>query len=245
MSEYVTASKALFDEIRRTDPKGREHWSARDMQEAMGYEKWEHFAKVVRRALKAAENTGTQVDQAFSRIQEKLPGGTKPREEYLLSRYAAYLVAMNGDPNKPQVAAAQAYFATRTRQAEIAPTAQSVSLEEFGPISDVRVVHHAQTDDEIVIDGQHYYTVQAYYRAHPEWPTFSLTAMLGMVRYVCWGLEGHQKMTRVPAPKQPDQEGMYPEAVFLQAHRMLLALRGRTQCVAAEALQEQTPEILG
>jgi DNA-damage-inducible protein D len=88
------------------------------MQPYMGYDKWERFEGVIERAIRAAENTGTYSDQAFSRIREEGTGGA-PRYDYRLSRAAAYLVAMNGDPNKPQVAAAQTYFAVKTRQAEV------------------------------------------------------------------------------------------------------------------------------
>lgn len=104
-----------FDQIKRTDERG-EYWSARDLMPLMGYRKWENFAKVIRRARASASNTGD--DRGFSPIEEKLPDGGRPRDDYHLSRFASYLVAMNGDPNMNEVAAAQAYFAVRTRQAE-------------------------------------------------------------------------------------------------------------------------------
>lgn len=107
-----------FDQIRRTDAYGREYWDGREMQPHMGYLKWERWEDAVNRAIRAAVNTGTYSDQAFSRVREEGTGGA-PRWNYQLSRYAAYLVAMNGDPDKPQVAAAQAYFAARTREAEL------------------------------------------------------------------------------------------------------------------------------
>ncbi|MEV3925137.1 phage antirepressor KilAC domain-containing protein [Actinomadura coerulea] len=107
-----------FDRIRHEDETG-EHWYARELQPLMGYEKWERFEDVIGRAIRSAENTGTYSDQAFSRIREKGTGG-RPRDDRRVNRYAAYLVAMNGDPNKPQVAAAQAYFAVKTHEAEAA-----------------------------------------------------------------------------------------------------------------------------
>jgi DNA-damage-inducible protein D len=116
-----------FDAIRREDEHG-EHWCARDLQPVMGYEKWERFDGVIQKAIRSAENTGTYSDQAFSRIREEIPRGA-PRIDYRLSRYAAYLVAMNGDPNKPQVAAAQSYFAIRTREAEAATSKPLTEIE--------------------------------------------------------------------------------------------------------------------
>lgn len=117
-----------FDRIRHEDDNGGEYWLARELQPVMGYEKWERFEGVIDRAIRSAENTGTYSEQAFSRIREEGTGGA-PRNDYRLSRYAAYLIAMNGDPNKPQVAAAQAYFAIKTREAEAATTKPMSELE--------------------------------------------------------------------------------------------------------------------
>ncbi|MEL4357085.1 MULTISPECIES: phage antirepressor KilAC domain-containing protein [unclassified Luteococcus] len=117
--EITRAGQSPFDDARRTDEFGNEYWSARDLQHLMGYARWEDFKKVTERAMASAANSG-QAD-GFSAITEKLPGGGRPREDYRLTRFSAYLVAMNGDPNMAQVAAAQAYFAVRTREAEVAP----------------------------------------------------------------------------------------------------------------------------
>lgn len=107
-----------FDQIRRQDDTG-EWWSARELQPLMGYQRWEDFSTtVIGRAIRSSENTGTYSDQAFSAYTEEGTGG-RARSDYRLSRQAAYLVAMNGDPNKPQVAAAQVYFAEKTHMAEV------------------------------------------------------------------------------------------------------------------------------
>jgi DNA-damage-inducible protein D len=82
----------------------------------MGYARWEDFEKITRRALASASNVGQA--GGFSEITEEGTGG-RPRTNFTLTRFAAYLVAMNGDPNKRPVAAAQAYFAIRTREAEV------------------------------------------------------------------------------------------------------------------------------
>lgn len=128
--EGSSSGGSPFDRLRHED-EGGEYWCARELQPGMGYEKWERFEGVIDRAIRSAENTGTYSEQAFSRIREvgQIGQSTGARIDYRLSRYAAYLVAMNGDPNKPQVASAQAYFATKTREAEAATNRPISELE--------------------------------------------------------------------------------------------------------------------
>ena len=116
-------SPTPFDVYRQEREDGTEFWSARDLMSLMGYSQWVTFENPLKRAMKAAENQKMQVGDLFYRSLKKTGG--RPQEDYELTRFAAYLVAMNGDPNKPEVASAQAYFATRTRQAE---TQQPVEL---------------------------------------------------------------------------------------------------------------------
>lgn len=106
-----------------------ERWSARALQPLMGYSRWENFQVPVERAMKAAMNQGVDVESNFLGSQKIT--STKPQADYLLSRFAAYLVAMNGDPNKPPVAAAQAYFAIRTREAEVQQRATPALPQDY------------------------------------------------------------------------------------------------------------------
>lgn len=108
-----------FDQIKHTRPDGSEFWSARELMPLMGYSRWENFETPLNRAEASASAQGHSVQEHFLRSQEKTKG--RPRVDYALTRFACYLVAMNGDPNMPEVAAAQAYFAVKTREAETAP----------------------------------------------------------------------------------------------------------------------------
>lgn len=124
-------SPTPFDVYRQEREDGSEFWSARDLMGLMGYSQWVTFENPLKRAMKAAENQNIAVREAFYRSVKRIPAGKGYTEktDYELTRFAAYLVAMNGDPNKPEVASAQAYFATRTRQAETQQPAQLTDEE--------------------------------------------------------------------------------------------------------------------
>ena len=107
-----------FDSIKRTDDAGIDYWSARDLMPLLGYDKWERFEETVERAMVAIANTGASAAHNASRLREA--SGKTIRTDFHLSRFGAYMTAMNGDPRKPEVAAAQSYFAVKTRQAELA-----------------------------------------------------------------------------------------------------------------------------
>ena len=110
-----------FDTIKNINPETRaEYWSARDLMKVMAYGTWERFQNPLNRAMKSAEVQG--VADQFRRSAKSPEGGGRERVDYELTRFAAYLVAMNGDPNKPEVAAAQDYFAIKTHIAETRAT---------------------------------------------------------------------------------------------------------------------------
>lgn len=117
------STESPFDAIKRAREDGTEYWSARDLAPLMGYESWQKFdANVIRRAKAAATNQNMDVTSHFTRSGKTPAGGGPLTKDYELSRFAAYLTAMNGDPNKPEVAAAQAYFAIQTHVAETQTT---------------------------------------------------------------------------------------------------------------------------
>lgn len=117
-----------FDLIRQTSGFGGEYWSARDLMTLMGYDRWENFTTSIDRAMATSENLGFNSAKLFRGATKKTGG--RPKQDYQLTRFAAYLVAMNGDPRKPQVASAQAYFTVKTREAEIAAQAQNKRMND-------------------------------------------------------------------------------------------------------------------
>ena len=112
---------AKIDERKRVSRTGVEFWMARDIQPILGYADWRHFEEVVQKALLACESTGVESDHHFVGTDKMVSigsGAERPRRDWYLSRYAAYLIAMNGSSAKPEVGFAQTYFAVQTRRQE-------------------------------------------------------------------------------------------------------------------------------
>lgn len=113
---------AKLEELRRISSRGSEYWLARDIQPVLGYPTWRGFEAVIDRARASFRANGLDPSHQIV-LTHKLMGGGKGAqqwgEDHFLSRAACYLIAMNGDPSKPEVAAAQAYFAIQTRRMEL------------------------------------------------------------------------------------------------------------------------------
>lgn len=153
-----------FDQTKRTDENG-EYWLAREMQPFLGYSKWQSMEQLVGRAKTSCLNNGCVPDHHFTAISNCSSVGTKPAEDVRLTRYACYLVAMNGDPNKAEVAAAQNYFAVMTRAAEVGvvkPTEDYIlaSLNNLMAIRREQIeadrrITRAEAEVQLAIDAAH------------------------------------------------------------------------------------------
>ncbi|MGH7813234.1 MAG: DNA damage-inducible protein D [Candidatus Binataceae bacterium] len=114
--------RRTLDEARREALDGSEYWLARDLQEILGYSRWEYFEEVIKKAQLGCATTGLDPDNQFRPTNKMVVIGSGTRRkvnDWFLSRYACYLIAMNGNPQLPQVAFAQQYFAVETRRQEI------------------------------------------------------------------------------------------------------------------------------
>ena len=119
--ENVPFYKKRFDEIRHEE-NGVEFWYARELMHLLDYSKWQNFENVLLKAKVACANNGIVVENHFADASKMVilgSGANREVEDYMLTRYACYLIAENGDPRKEQIAFAQSYFAVQTRKQEL------------------------------------------------------------------------------------------------------------------------------
>ena len=110
-----------FESIKQIDDDGNEYWYARDLQEILEYSEWRNFSKIIEKAKSACETSGHAVQSEFVDVNKLVDVGANLQrsiQDIVLSRYACYLIAMNGNPRKEVIALAQTYFAVKTHEQE-------------------------------------------------------------------------------------------------------------------------------
>lgn len=110
---------AVIHKVEGTDV---EFWFARELMQLLGYERWENFDKAIQRAMESCQTTGVVVSDHFREVTKMVQLGSSAKrkvKDYMLTRYACYLIAQNGDPKKEEIAFAQGYFAIQTRKQEL------------------------------------------------------------------------------------------------------------------------------
>ena len=119
--KQIEIYKIKFDEIIQ-ELDGVEFWYARELQKLLGYEQWRNFELIIHKAQISCESAGINASDHFAEVSKLVPigsGAERAVKDYMLTRYACYLIAQNGNPKKEEIAFAQSYFAVQTRKQEL------------------------------------------------------------------------------------------------------------------------------
>jgi len=121
--EKIVELKEKFDAIiNKEENENVEFWYARDLQNQLGYKRWENFIEAIKKAMQSCESAGISVENHFRKVTKMVQigsGANRKLQDYMLTRYGCYLIAQNGDSKKEEIAFAQSYFAVQTRKQEI------------------------------------------------------------------------------------------------------------------------------
>lgn len=131
--EGIDEGESVFENIKHFNEFGQEFWYARELQKVLGYTQWRRFEDAIDRAMISCEQSGNDTSQHFANVGKSLPmpkGGYRILDDYELSRYACYLIVMNGDPRKEIIALGQTYFAVKTRQQELIEDYENLSEDQ-------------------------------------------------------------------------------------------------------------------
>lgn len=122
IQQYKNAFDLIAKEIKDDANNTIEVWHARELQQVLGYTRWENFVVAISRAIESCKTLRVNVDDHFREVTKMIPtakGAHRGVQDFMLTRYACYLIAQNGDPKKEEIAFAQSYFALQTRKTEL------------------------------------------------------------------------------------------------------------------------------
>ncbi len=131
-NELIEKTEKTFEDIKHIDDRGIEFWYARELMDSLGYKDWRYFSNVIEKAMVACKNSDIGVSEHFVVNNKTIAmpkNATKEIKDFMLSRYACYLIAQNANPRLKAVALAQTYFAVKTRQ-------QQLTEEEYRQLSE-------------------------------------------------------------------------------------------------------------
>lgn len=132
MSDLVKYDAENFESIKHINEDGEEFWYARELQKILEYTQWRNFEGVIQKAKIACEQSSNNIQDHFADVSKMVVAGVAPKEvdDIMLSRYACYLIVMNGDPRKEIIALGQTYFAVKTRQQEVIENFENLTEEQ-------------------------------------------------------------------------------------------------------------------
>ena len=133
MSDLVKYGEETFESIKHVNEYGQEYWLARELQPILDYAQWRRFAEAIDRAKLACQNSGFEIADHFADVGKMVDigsGAEREIDDIMLSRYACYLIVMNGDPRKEVIAVGQSYFAVKTRQQELIDNYEALSEDQ-------------------------------------------------------------------------------------------------------------------
>ena len=129
MDEIANYSESVFEDIKHVNEYSQEFWCARELQIALEYKQWRRFQNVIEKAKESCINSGNSVEDHFADVGKIVEAGAASKDigDIQLSRYACYLIVMNGDPRKEVIALGQTYFAVKTSQQELIEDCDNLS----------------------------------------------------------------------------------------------------------------------